>query len=127
MTPTPPSPNHRTALTPAQRLETLKLMIYLVPIFGTVPALVSLIRQSGSQREQGISRLVITLALSWLIIYGLLGAGSQLAPALSLRLLISNTLVTTGYMLTNLTLMVRLLQGKPVRLPGFSRLSKRLP
>lgn len=108
-------------------LERLKLMIYLVPIFGVVPAAYSLWQKQGSRQEQSISRLVITLALSWGIIYVLLSTGSQVAPGLSLRFLVSNTLITTGYTLTNLVLMIRLLQGKSVKLPGFTPLSKRLP
>jgi hypothetical protein len=108
-------------------LERLKLMIYLVPVFGTFPALYSLWRKQGSRKEQDVSRLVVTLALTWVMVYGLLSAGSHLAPGLSLRLLVSNALVTTGYTLTNLVLMVRLLRGQSVKLPGFSQLSKRLP
>jgi hypothetical protein len=108
-------------------LERLKLMIYLVPIFGVVPAAYRVWQQQGSRQEQSVSRLVITLALTWVMVYGLLSTGSHLAPGLSLRFLISNTLVTTGYTLTNLVLMVRLLQGKSVKVPGFSRLSRRWP
>lgn len=111
----------------SQTLERLQLLIYLVPIFGFFPALWSLYLKQGSRQEKAISRLVVTLALGWLITFGVLSAGSQLAPSLSLRLLISSTLVTTGYFVTNLWLMVRLLRGKPVRLPGISQLSNRLP
>jgi hypothetical protein len=108
-------------------LERLKLTLYLVPIFGVVPALYSLWHKQGSRQELAVSRLVVTLALSWVITYTLLSTGSHLAPGLSLRLLITNTLMTTGYTLTNLALMIRLLQGKSVSLPGFSSLSKRIP
>ncbi len=108
-------------------LERLKLTIYLIPIFGVVPAVYSLWQKQGSRQELAVSRLVVTLALTWVVTYGLLSTGSHLSPGLSLRFLISNTLVTTGYTLTNLILMVRLLQGKSVTLPGFSQLSKRLP
>ncbi|WOD37790.1 hypothetical protein [Nodosilinea sp. E11] len=110
-----------------ETLERLKLTLYLVPIFGVVPAVYSLWQKQGSRQELAVSRLVITLALTWLVTYGLLSAGSHLSPGLSLRLLITNTLVTTGYTLTSLVLMIRLLQGKSVSLPGFSQLSKRLP
>ncbi len=111
----------------AETLKRLTLMIYLVPIFGAVPALYQLWRQQGSREEQAVYRLVVTLALGWLMAYGILSAGSQLAPGLSIRLLVANTLVTTGYTLTNLVLMVRLLQGRSLKLAGFSGLSKRLP
>ena len=108
-------------------LERLKLMIYLVPVFGTFPAIYGLWRKHGNRKERDLCRLVVTLALSWIMIYGLLSAGSHLAPGLSLRLLVSNALVTTGYTLTNLVLMLRVLRGQSVKLPGFSQLSKRLP
>ncbi|XGB42754.1 MAG: hypothetical protein LVS60_02655 [Nodosilinea sp. LVE1205-7] len=102
-------------------------MIYLVPIFGAVPAFYQLWRHQGDREQQAVYRLVVTLALGWLMAYGLLSAGSQLAPGLSIRLLVTNTLVTTGYTLTNLVLMVRLLQGRSLKLPGFSGLSRHLP
>ncbi len=120
-------PNDLNDLAEGTTLERLKLMIYLVPIFGVVPAAYSVWQKQGSRQEQSVSRLVITLALTWVMVYGLLSTGSHLAPGLSLRFLISNTLVTTGYTLTNLVLMLRLLQGKSVKVPGFSRLSQRLP
>ena len=111
----------------SQSLERLKLMVYLVPIFGVVPALWSLVTKGGSKQEQSVSRLVVTLAVGWLLIYGLLSTGSHLSPAFTMRFLVTNLLVTTGYFLTNLGLMVRLIQGKKVKLPGISRLSDRLP
>ena len=76
-------------------LERLKLMIYLVPVFGDLPSAVQPLAQNrASRKEQDISRLVVTLALTWVMIYGLLSAGSHLAPGLSLRFLVSNA---TGY------------------------------
>lgn len=112
----------------SQTVERLQLVIYLVPIFGLFPALWSLYLKHGSSRqEKEVSRLVVTLALGWVLAYGLLSAGGQLAPSLSLRLLVSSTLLTTGYFATNFWLIIRLLQGKAVRLPGISQVSKRLP
>lgn len=111
----------------SKTLERLQLMIYLVPIFGLVPALWSLYGKASGPQEKSVSRLVVTLALGWLLTYGLLSTSGQLAPALSLRLMVSSTLVTTGYFVTNFWLMLRLLQGKSVRLPGLSQLSNRLP
>jgi hypothetical protein len=110
-----------------QTLERLQLLLYLVPVFGVFPAFWSLYFKQSGRQEKAISRLVVTLALGWLVTFGLLSAGGQLAPGLSLRLLVSSTLVTTGYFTTNLWLMVRLLKGKSVKLPGISQLSNRLP
>ena len=111
----------------SQPLDRLKLFIYLVPIFGVFPALLSLYRRQGSQQEQAISRLVVTLAFGWLAAYIFLGTGAQISEAFSLRLLVTSSLLTTGYFLTNLWLMVRLWRRKSIRLPGISKLSDRLP
>lgn len=109
-----------------QTLERLTLLLYLVPVFGVVPSLWSLSRRKSSKQTRSVSRLVITLATLWIASFTLLSTGSNLSPSLSLRLLTTNTLLTTGYFLTNFWLMLRLLRGKSVRLPGISPLSKRL-
>lgn len=109
------------------KLETLKLLIYLVPIFGVVPSLWSLYLRPGSRREQQVSRTAVVLLLGWAIAYGLTGAGAQLSDAASARLLITGLFATTGYFLTSFWLMVRLLQGKTPRLPGVKGISDRLP
>lgn len=118
-------PNHDPLDSPD--LERLKLFIYLVPIFGFFPSLWSLYRKQGNAQEQATSRLVVTLALAWIILYTTLGAGSHLIEAASTRLLITNTLVTTGYFMTHLWLMIRLWQRKSIKLPGITKLSDRLP
>ncbi|ASC70577.1 hypothetical protein XM38_015170 [Halomicronema hongdechloris C2206] len=107
-------------------LERLTLLLYLVPIFGVVPALGRLWLGRGSRRERSTSRLVVVLAMGWFLAYVLLSGGAQLSPALSLRLLVTSTLISTGYFITNLWLMVRLLRGKSVQLPGISQLSDRI-
>ncbi|MDA0867863.1 MAG: hypothetical protein O2890_15970 [Cyanobacteria bacterium] len=112
---------------PETTLETLKLVIYLVPIFGFFPSLWSLYRRGGSRREQTASRTAVTLALAWLLVYGVTGVGAQSFDSLTARFLVTGLLSTTGYFVTNMWLMVRLLQGKSVRLPGLSRWSDRLP
>ncbi len=112
---------------PATKLESLKLIIYLVPIFGFFPALWSLYLQQGSPREQTVSKTAVTLALAWVLVYGLTAAGSQASDLASMRLLVTSLLATTGYFVTNLWLMVRLLQGRSVRLPGISKIGDRLP
>ena len=111
----------------SQKFDHLKLFIYLVPIFGFFPALLSLYRKKGSRQEQAVSRLVVTLAFGWLAGYILLGTGAQMSEAFSLRLLVTSGLLTTGYFLTNFWLMLRLWRRKSLRLPGVSQLSDRLP
>lgn len=105
-----------------QDLIRLQLFIYLVPIFGFFPALWTLYRRQGTKEQQKVSRLSVTLALSWLLGYFLLSAGAD--QFWTIRLLMTNTLLTSGYFLISLGLMVRLWQGKSARLPGISQIAE---
>lgn len=119
----------------SEDLDRLQLFIYLIPILGFFPALWTLSRQRGgrpltgeSERSrQNASRLAVTLAMGWIVGYALLGSGAQAADSLTLPLLITSSLLTSGYFLVNIWLMVRLWKGQSIRLPGISRLSDRIP
>lgn len=109
-------------------LKRLQILIYLLPVIGFFPALWTLYRQPESAEQRNVSRLSVTLATGWVLGYLLLGTTAQLADGSSaLSLLILSSLLTSGYFLTNLWLMVRLWQHKSLRLPGISSLSDRLP
>lgn len=108
-------------------VKQLKLFLYLVPVVGFFPALWSLYYRSGTKQERDLSRVVVTLTLGWLLAYLLLGVGAETVESWSLPLLITSSLLTSGFFLTNVWLMVRLWQRKSVRLPGVSRLGDRLP
>jgi hypothetical protein len=109
-------------------LERIQILIYLLPVMGFFPALWTLYRQQGSSEQRNASRLAVVLATGWILGYGVLGAGAQLADGSSaLSLLILSSLLTSGYFLANLWLMVRLWQRKSLRLPGISPFSDRLP
>lgn len=124
-------------------LDRLQIFIYLIPVLGFFPALWTLYRQAGGRSQtdssgrsrsgnsestrQNASRLAVTLAMGWIVGYALLGAGAQAADSLTLPLLITSSLLTSGYFLVNIWLMVRLWQGRSIRLPGISRLSDRIP
>lgn len=110
-----------------QEIKRLQLFLYLVPVVGFFPAIWTLYRRQGTRSQRNLSRLVVTLALGWLFGYLLLGLGTQASESLSLPLLITSSLLTSGYFLVNIWLMVRLWQRKPLRLPGVSQLSDRLP
>ncbi|MDV2995358.1 MAG: hypothetical protein N4J56_005012 [Chroococcidiopsis sp. SAG 2025] len=77
------------------------------------------------KEKLAVSRLSITLALSWLLAYFLLSAGAEASELLNFRLLMLNSLLTSGYFLVSVWLMLRLTAGKSVRLPGFSALADR--
>ncbi len=109
-----------------QDLKHLQLFIYFIPILGFFPALWTLYFRQGSQEQITVSRLSVTLAGSWLLGYLLFSTGAEMSEFLTLRFLLLNTLLTSGYFLTSLWLMIRLSSGKSPRLPGFSRLADRL-
>lgn len=109
-------------------LERLQIFVYLIPVIGFLPALWTLYQQQGSLEQRNTSRLTVTLTTGWVLGYVLLGASAQLTDGSSaLSLLILSSLLTSGYFLANLWLMVRLWQKKSLRLPGISQLSDRLP
>lgn len=107
-----------------QELKRLQLFVYLVPVIGFLPALWTLYRRQGAREQQAVSRLSVTLALGWLLGYILLSAGAQTSEFWTLRLLFLNSLLTSGYFLVSIGLMVRLWQGKLPRLPGISRIAE---
>lgn len=109
-----------------QDIQHLKLFLYLLPVFGFFPALWTLYRNQGTRQERSLSRLVIKLASGWLIAYCLLGFGATASESLDLPLLITGSLLTSGYFLVNLWLMVRLWQRKAIALPLLGRVG-RLP
>jgi hypothetical protein len=110
-----------------QDIQHLKLFLYLIPVLGFLPALWTLYNRRGTQQQLDLSRLVVTLTLGWLVAYTLLGLGAQTSDSLSIPFLLTSSLLTSGYFLVDVWLIVRLWQQKPVRLPGVSRLSDRLP
>jgi hypothetical protein len=103
-----------------------QLLLYLVPIIGFFPSLWTLYRGQGSREQLAISRLSITLAFTWLLVYLLFSTGAATSDFFPLRLFILNSFLTSGYFLVSVWLILRLMQGKSGRLPGFSNLAERV-
>ncbi len=103
-----------------------QLLLYLIPMIGFFPSLWTLYRGQGSREELAISRLSITLALTWLLGYLLLATGAATSDFFPLRLFILNSFLTSGYFLVSIWLILRLMQGKSGRLPGFTNLAERV-
>jgi len=110
-----------------QEIKRLQLFLYLVPVVGFFPALWTLYYRRGTKQQEDLSRVVVTLTLGWLFFYVLLGIGAETSESLSLPLLLTSSLITSGYFLTNIWLMILLWQRKSVRLPIISRVGDRLP
>ena len=99
----------------------LQLGIYLLPVVGVVPAIWTLYRSTQLKdnvtvrsdlvwlrQRQKVSRLSINMALVWLSCYCLLSLGAGSVSGIeSFRLLYSNALITTGYFLACILLMLR--------------------
>ncbi|MGJ3251389.1 MAG: hypothetical protein ACFE0J_09695 [Elainellaceae cyanobacterium] len=123
---------HASSVSDEDWLEThemrrLQMFVCLIPVAGFFPSLWILYRGQGTRHQQAVSRLAITLALGWLMGSILLNTGAQAADNLSLPLLIMSSLLTSGYFLTNIWLMVQLWRRKSIWLPGISRLGDRIP
>ena len=102
-----------------------QLILYLIPIVGFFPSLWTLYQRQGSREQLIVSRLSITLAFIWMLGYLLLTTGAA-TDFLTLRLLILNSFMTSGYFLVSVWLIFRIIQGKSSRLPGFSNLAERV-
>lgn len=103
-----------------------QLAVYLIPVIGFFPSLWTLYRRQGSREQLAMSRLSITLALTWLLGYFLLTTGAATTDFFTLRLLILNSFFTSGYFLVSVWLILRLFQGKSNRLPGLSNFAERV-
>lgn len=110
-----------------QDLNRLQLFLYFIPVIGFFPALWTLYRKEGDRRQQIASRVSVVLALLWMVSYGALGAGAKASESLALSFLLINSLMTSGYFLISVWLMLRVWQRKPLWLPGVSDVGDRLP
>jgi hypothetical protein len=112
-------------------LQRLFLLLHLVPVFGLVPSVWSLTNRQSDRQQRATSRLAITLAVVWALGYaglnvGAMGGGAELNP-LGSSLLLFNTLLTSGYFVTSMWLMLRVWQKQAPHLPGISTIAKHLP
>ncbi len=98
-----------------QKINKIQLIMYLIPLVGCLPALWTLYNNQGNSEQKSVSRLSIKVTLIWLLAYGALWLGSVYTPeTLSLRLLYLNGLITTGYILTCLGVIISLWHNKKI-------------
>ncbi|MBD2441604.1 hypothetical protein [Nostoc sp. FACHB-110] len=101
-----------------------QLLIYLIPVIGVLPSLWTLYLRQGSREQMKVSRLSITLTFTWLLAYLLLATGAATSEFFALRLLILNSLLTSGYFIVSIWLIFRIIQGQSSRLPGLSNFAE---
>jgi hypothetical protein len=97
--------------------STQKAFMYacLIPVFGSIPALMALISDRGSKQLKDVAQISLIMVLVWLSGYGVLGDGNQITQELS------KASLTSIYFVLNMFLMWRLSQGKKVSLPRLNR------
>ncbi|MDY7023851.1 MAG: hypothetical protein SWJ54_21320, partial [Cyanobacteriota bacterium] len=64
------------------------LFVYLVPVIGVFPALLTLYRRQGTPKQNATSRLAVALAFGWLLGHLALEAGSNTTEFLRIPLLL---------------------------------------
>lgn len=125
-----PNPEEKSAqsLIPSEDApnKEITLVLYLIPVIGFFPSLWTLYRHKNSREQLEVSRLSITLALTWLLGYLLLATGAETGEFLTLRLLLLNSFFTSGYFLISAWLIIRTVQGKSKRLAWFSHFANQV-
>ncbi|MGB8698563.1 MAG: hypothetical protein WCD18_04030 [Thermosynechococcaceae cyanobacterium] len=112
-------------------LNRLWLFTYLIPVFGMLPATWTLTRRTSNRHHRSMGRLAFTLGMTWvfgsLILTSALGSAGENGPSAPLSLLFLNSLLTSGYFVVSLWLMLRLSKHQTLDLPGLNRIAKHLP
>ncbi|NQZ65183.1 hypothetical protein [Calothrix rhizosoleniae] len=118
---------HKSSINHESPTPATHLLVYLIPVIGFFPSLWTLYRRQGTREQLTTSRLSITLALTWLLGNLLLSTGATTTSELfTLRLLLLNSFLTSGYFLVSIWLIIRAFKGKPKSLPGFSHFAEGL-
>lgn len=106
------------------KLKFLKLLIILLPIIGCLPAFLTLYQSGSTSEEKKVSRVSLSLGISWLVAYILLwtGAGNT-SDLVTFRLMYLNGLITSGYFIVCVVFMFGVWRGK---LPNFPQLKHKI-
>lgn len=121
-----PEPSGSQAESLPSRDPSTLLVLYLIPVIGFFPSLWTLYRRQASREQLTLSRLSITLSVTWLLGYIFLATGAATSSSFPLRLLILNSFLTSSYFLVSIWLIVSTARGKTRRLPGLSRFAERV-
>ncbi len=112
-------------------LGRLFMYLYLVPIFGLVPAAWTISQSKSDRQHRAVSRLAIALGLAWIAGSGVLNlAGAPSGePTVNPQIaaLLFNSLLTSGYFVTSFWLMFRLWKRQTLSLPVLTQIAKYLP
>ena len=118
----------------------LKLILYLIPFVGFLPALWSLYhaplrspkfsRQDSkdirSRKEGQVARLAVTSGGLWAVITVLLSTGALTGDGIGLGMLVWASLLTSSYFIVNVSLMIQVLRRQRLYLMGLSEVSENI-
>ncbi len=111
-------------------LNRLLLFTYLVPGFGMVPALWTLTRSKSDRRHRAMSRLALTLGLTWALgclVFNTSGITmSENGTSVQMTMLLLNSVFTSSYFVVSLWLMVRLWKRQTFDIPVLGSIAKHL-
>jgi len=147
--PLPPSLEEELAHIPAaidrgvfQRSEQtrLKLILYLIPFVGFLPALWSLYHEplkspkssrqnpkdNRSRKEGQAARLAVTSGGLWAVMTVLLSTGALTGDGIGLGMLVWASLLTSSYFIVNVSLMIQVLRRQRLYLVGLSEVSQNI-
>jgi hypothetical protein len=112
-------------------LNRLLLFTYLVPGFGMVPAIWTLTRTKSDRRHRAMSRLALTLGLTWALVFGILNTSSvtmgENGTSVKMTMLLLNSVFTSSYFVISFGLMVRLWKRQTFNIPVLNSIAKHLP
>ncbi len=101
-------------------LKKLDLYLCLVPVFGTIPAVLTLVRKRHSHPQaKETARVAIALFLLWLVAYSTTGSptGSPTGDTFQASAEILKGSTGILYLMSTFWLMLRTYQNKSVKLP----------
>jgi hypothetical protein len=97
--------------------EKFRFFLYLLPVFGAIPAIWTLTRTNANPQYKQVSRTSLTLALAWGIFYlSCWQSSNWIGEIGSIRLLYSSALITTGYFGLSFWLILRMLKGRSINI-----------
>jgi hypothetical protein len=93
------------------------MFVCLVPIFGMIPATITLTRQRSSQQLRHVSQVAIALMVTWAIGYSAMGGMPTDGEQIQIISELLKASLSSGYFGLCIYLMYRLHRQQPIQLP----------
>ncbi len=97
--------------------EKWQLYMYLLPVFGAIPAVLTLTKRNHSATVHHTCQTAVMLMILWAVGYGAMGGVPLNGDLLNPQTALIQGSFSTVYFLTCLYLMVRVWRNQPIHLP----------